>query len=175
MENNNIVLSSTTLKTINEMLDSKSVSELRKMAPKYGIESASKYRRPALVSLLADAIEQEYKARLVEEQAKQPKEKKAKEKKASTKAIKGSGAKPNGTKAIKGSNKAEDVENDVAQVIEYLDGRARNDSPECIKDALLVYGRQTLIRVMANYKVKRWYRIYNKYVMVEKLAEVVAA
>ena len=180
MENNNIVLSSTTLKTINEMLDGKSVSELRKMAPKYGIKSASKYRRPALVSLLADAIEQEYKARLVEEQAKQPKakqpkEKKAKEKKASTKAIKGSGAKPNGTKAIKGSNKAEDVENDVAQVIEYLDGRAHNDSPECIKDALLVYGRQTLIRVMANYKVKRWYRIYNKYVMVEKLAEVVAA
>lgn len=162
MENNNIVLSSTTLKTINELLDSKSVSELRKMAPKYGIKSASKYRRPALVSLLADAIEQEYKARLVEEQAKQPKEKKAKEKKA-------------GTKAIKGSNKAEDVENDVAQVIEYLDGRAHNDSPECIKDALLVYGRQTLIRVMANYKVKGWYRIYNKYVMVEKLAEVVAA
>ena len=73
MENNNIVLSSTTLKTINELLDSKSVSELRKMAPKYGIKSASKYRRPALVSLLADAIEQEYKARLVEEQAKQPK------------------------------------------------------------------------------------------------------
>lgn len=175
MENNNIVLSSTTLKTINEMLDSKSVSELRKMAPKYGIKSASKYRRPALVSLLADAIEQEYKARLVEEQAKQPKEKKAKEKKASTKAIKVSGAKPNGTKAIKGSNKAEDVENDVAQVIEYLDGRAHNDSPEYIKDALLVYGRQTLIRVMANYKVKGWYRIYNKYVMVEKLAEVVAA
>lgn len=175
MENNNIVLSSTTLKTINEMLDSKSVSELRKMAPKYGIKNASKYRRPALVSLLADAIEQEYKARLVEEQAKQPKAKQPKEKKASTKAIKGSGAKPNGTKAIKGSNKAEDVENDVAQVIEYLDGRAHNDSPEHIKDVLLVYGRQTLIRVMANYKVKRWYRIYNKYVMVEKLAEVVAA
>lgn len=162
MENNNIVLSSTTLKTINELLDSKSVSELRKMAPKYGIKSASKYRRPTLVSLLADAIEQEYKARLVEEQAKQPKAKQPKEKKAST-------------KAIKGSNKAEDVENDVAQVIEYLDGRAHNDSPEYIKDALLVYGRQTLIRVMANYKVKGWYRIYNKYVMVEKLAEVVAA
>lgn len=162
MENDNIVLSSTTLKAINEMLDSKSVSELRKMAPKYGIKSASKYRRPTLVSLLADAIEQEYKARLVEEQAKQPKAKQPKEKKAST-------------KAIKGSNKAEDVENDVAQVIEYLDGRAHNDSPEYIKDALLVYGRQTLIRVMANYKVKGWYRIYNKYVMVEKLAEVVAA
>lgn len=162
MENNNIVLSSTTLKTINELLDSKSVSELRKMAPKYGIKSASKYRRPTLVSLLADAIEQEYKARLVEEQAKQSKAKQPKEKKAST-------------KAIKGSNKAEDVKNDVAQVIEYLDGRAHNDSPEYIKDALLVYGRQTLIRVMANYKVKGWYRIYNKYVMVEKLAEVVAA
>lgn len=162
MENNNIVLSSATMKTINELLDSKSVSELRKMAPKYGIKSASKYRRPALVSLLADAIEQEYKARLVEEQAKQPKAKQPKEKKAST-------------KAIKGSNKAEDVENDVAQVIEYLDGRAHNDSPEYIKDALLVYGRQTLIRVMATYKIKGWYRIYNKYVMVEKLAEVVAA
>lgn len=162
MENNNIVLSSTTLKTINELLDSKSVSELRKMAPKYGIKSASKYRRPALVSLLADAIEQEYKARLVEEQAKQPKAKQPKEKKA-------------GTKAIKGSNKAEDVENDVAQVIEYLDGRAHNDSPEYIKDALLVYGRQTLIRVMATYKIKGWYRIYNKHVMVEKLADVVAA
>ena len=179
MENNNIVLSNTTLQTIDELLNGKSVSELRKMAPKYGIKSASKYRRPVLVSLLANAIEQEYKARLAEEQAKQPKEKKSKkthkEKKASTKAIKGSGAKPNGTKAIKGSNKAEDVENDVAQVIEYLDGRAHNDSPEYIKNALLVYGRQTLIRVMATYKIKGWYRIYNKYVMVEKLAEVVAA
>lgn len=184
MENNNIVLSNTTLQTIDELLNSKSVSELRKMAPKYGIKSASKYRRPVLVSLLADAIEQEYKARLAEEQAKQPKEKKSKktpkekqpkEKKTNTKAIKGSDAKPNGTKAIKGSNKAEDVENDVAQVIEYLDGRAHNDSPEYIKDALLVYGRQTLIRVMATYKIKGWYRIYNKYVMVEKLAEVVAA
>lgn len=166
MENNNIVLSNTTLQTIDELLNSKSVSELRKMAPKYGIKSASKYRRPVLVSLLADALEQEYKARLAEEQAKQPKEKKSKktpkEKKAST-------------KAIKGSNKAEDVENDVAQVIEYLDGRAHNDSPEYIKDVLLVYGRQTLIRVMATYKIKGWYRIYNKYVMVEKLAEVVAA
>lgn len=171
MENNNVVLSNTTLQTINELLNGKSVSELRKMAPKYGIKSASKYRRPVLVSLLADALEQEYKARLAEEQAKQPKEKKSKkapkekqpkEKKAST-------------KAIKGSNKAEDVENDVAQVIEYLDGRAHNDSPEYIKDALLVYGRQTLIRVMATYKIKGWYRIYNKYVMVEKLAEVVAA
>lgn len=166
MENNNIVLSNTTLQTIDELLNGKSVSELRKMAPKYGIKSASKYRRPVLVSLLANAIEQEYKARLAEEQAKQPKEKKSKkapkEKKAST-------------KAIKGSNKAEDVENDVAQVIEYLDGRAHNDSPEYIKDALLVYGRQTLIRVMATYKIKGWYRIYNKYVMVEKLAEVVAA
>lgn len=161
MENNNIVLSNTTLQTINELLDSKSVSELRKMAPKYGIKSASKYRRPVLVSLLANAIEQEYKARLAEEQAKQPKEKKSKKKA--------------NTKAIKGSNKAEDVENDVAQVIEYLDGRAHNDSPEYIKDALLVYGRQTLIRVMATYKIKGWYRIYNKYVMAEKLAEVVAA
>lgn len=168
MKNTNIVLSNTTLQAIDELLNNKSVSELRKMAPKYGIKNASKYRRPVLVSLLADALEQEYKARLAEEQAKQPKSKKApkekqpKEKKAST-------------KAIKGSNKAEDVENDVAQVIEYLDGRAHNDSPEYIKDILLVYGRQTLIRVMANYKVKGWYRIYNKYVMVEKLAEVVAA
>lgn len=162
MKNNNIVLSNTTLQTIDELLNNKSVAELRKMAPKYGIKSASKYRRPVLVSLLADALEQEYKAHLAEEQAKQPKEKKAK-------------AKSKGTKAIKGSNKAEDVENDVAQVIEYLDGRAHNDSPEYIKDILLVYGRQTLIRVMANYKVKGWYRIYNKYVMVEKLAEVVAA
>lgn len=166
MKNTNIVLSNTTLQTINKLLNGKSVSELRKMAPKYGIKSASKYRRPVLVSLLADALEQEYKARLAEEQAKQSKEKQPKkapkEKKAST-------------KAIKGSNKAEDVENDVAQVIEYLDGRAHNDSPEYIKDALLVYGRQTLIRVMATYKIKGWYRICNKYVMVEKLAEVVAA
>lgn len=171
MENNNIVLSNTTLQTINELLDSKSVSELRKMAPKYGIKSASKYRRPVLVSLLADAIEQEYKARLAEEQAKQPKEKKSKK----TPKEKQPKEKKTSTKAIKGSNKAEDVENDVAQVIEYLDSRAHNDSPECIKDALLVYGRQTLIRVMATYKIKGWYRIYNKYVMVEKLAEVVAA
>ena len=171
MENNNIVLSNTTLQTINELLNGKSVSELRKMAPKYGIKSASKYRRPVLVSLLANAIEQEYKARLAEEQAKQPKEKKSKK----TPKEKQPKEKKASTKAIKGSNKAEDVENDVAQVIEYLDGRAHNDSPEYIKDALLVYGRQTLIRVMATYKIKGWYRIYNKYVMVEKLAEVVAA
>lgn len=171
MENNNIVLSNTTLQTINKLLDSKSVSELRKMAPKYGIKSANKYRRPVLVSLLANAIEQEYKARLAEEQAKQPKEKKSKK----TPKEKQPKEKKASTKAIKGSNKAEDVEKDVAQVIEYLDGRAHNDNPEYIKDALLVYGRQTLIRVMATYKIKGWYRIYNKYVMVEKLAEVVAA
>lgn len=171
MENNNVVLSNTTLQTIDELLNGKSVSELRKMAPKYGIKSASKYRRPVLVSLLANAIEQEYKARLAEEQAKQPKEKKSKK----TPKEKQPKEKKASTKAIKGSNKAEDVENDVAQVIEYLDGRAHNDSPEYIKDALLVYGRQTLIRVMATYKIKGWYRIYNKYVMVEKLAEVVAA
>lgn len=171
MENNNIVLSNTTLQTIDELLNGKSVSELRKMAPKYGIKSASKYRRPVLVSLLAGAIEQEYKARLAEEQAKQPKEKQPKK----THKEKQPKEKKASTKAVKGSNKAEDVENDVAQVIEYLDGRAHNDSPEYIKDALLVYGRQTLIRVMATYKIKGWYRIYNKYVMVEKLAEVVAA
>lgn len=159
MENNNIVLSSTTLKTINELLDSKSVSELRKMAPKYGIKSASKYRRPALVSLLADAIEQEYKARLVEEQAKQPK---------ASKPAKKYDYKPN----------AEMVSKQVEDGNTYLLGI---HALGCVDDrdnavvVLVALNRQALIRLMKSWGVKGWYRIYDKATMVDRLLAVAAA
>lgn len=159
MENNNIVLSSTTLKTINELLDSKSVSELRKMAPKYGIKSASKYRRPALVSLLADAIEQEYKARLVEEQAKQPK---------ASKSTKKYGYKPD----------AEMVSKQVEDGNTYLLGI---HALGCVDDrdnavvVLVALNRQALIRLMKSWGVKGWYRIYDKATMIDRLLAVAAA
>lgn len=157
MENNNIVLSSTTLKTINELLDSKSVSELRKMAPKYGIKSASKYRRPALVSLLADAIEQEYKARLVEEQA--------------TKASKS-------TKKYDYKPNAEMVSKQVEDGNTYLLGI---HALGCVDDrdnaivVLVALNRQALIRLMKSWGVKGWYRIYDKATMVDRLLAVAAA
>lgn len=159
MENNNIVLSSATMKTINELLDSKSVSELRKMAPKYGIKSASKYRRPALVSLLADAIEQEYKARLVEEQAKQPK---------ASKPAKKYDYKPN----------AEMVSKQVEDGNTYLLGI---HALGCVDDrdnavvVLVALNRQALIRLMKSWGVKGWYRIYDKATMVDRLLAVAAA
>lgn len=159
MENNNIVLSSTTLKTINELLDSKSVSELRKMAPKYGIKSASKYRRPALVSLLADAIEQEYKARLVEEQAKQPK-----------------ASKP--TKKYDYKPDAEMVSKQVEDGNTYLLGI---HALGCVDDrdnavvVLVALNRQALIRLMKSWGVKGWYRIYDKATMIDRLLAVAAA
>lgn len=159
MENNNIVLSSTTLKTINELLDSKSVSELRKMAPKYGIKSASKYRRPALVSLLADAIEQEYKARLVEEQAKQPK---------ASKPAKKYDYKPD----------AEMVSKQVEDGNTYLLGI---HALGCVDDrdnavvVLVSLNRQALIRLMKSWGVKGWYRIYDKATMIDRLLAVAAA
>lgn len=159
MENNNIVLSSATLKTINEMLDSKSVSELRKMAPKYGIKSASKYRRPALVSLLADAIEQEYKARLVEEQAKQPK---------ASKPAKKYDYKPD----------AEMVSKQVEDGNTYLLGI---HALGCVDDrdnavvVLVALNRQALIRLMKSWGVKGWYRIYDKATMIDRLLAVATA
>lgn len=159
MENNNIVLSSATMKTINELLDSKSVSELRKMAPKYGIKSASKYRRPALVSLLADAIEQEYKARLVEEQAKQPK---------ASKPAKKYDYKPN----------AEMVSKQVEDGNTYLLGI---HALGCVDDrdnavvVLVALNRQALIRLMKSWGVKGWYRIYDKATMIDRLLAVAAA
>ena len=159
MENNNIVLSSTTLKTINELLDSKSVSELRKMAPKYGIKSASKYRRPALVSLLADAIEQEYKDRLVEEQAKQPK---------ASKPAKKYDYKPD----------AEMVSKQVEDGNTYLLGI---HALGCVDDrdnavvVLVALNRQALIRLMKSWGVKGWYRIHDKATMIDRLLAVAAA
>ena len=159
MENNNIVLSSATLKTINELLGSKSVSELRKMAPKYGIKSASKYRRPALVSLLVDAIEQEYKARLAEEQAKQPK---------ASKSTKKYDYKPN----------AEMVSKQVEDGNTYLLGI---HALGCVDDrdnavvVLVALNRQALIRLMKSWGVKGWYRIYDKATMVDRLLAVAAA
>ena len=160
MENNNIVLSSTTLKTINELLDSKSVSELRKMAHKYGIKSASKYRRPALVSLLADAIEQEYKARLVEEQAEQ-----------ATKASKS-------TKKYDYKPNAEMVSKQFEDGNTYLLGI---HALGCVDDrdnavvVLVALNRQALIRLMKSWGVKGWYRIYDKATMIDRLLAVAAA
>ena len=159
MENNNIVLSSTTLKTINELLDSKSVSELRKMAPKYGIKSASKYRRHTLVSLLADAIEQEYKARLVEEQAKQPKASKS-------------------TKKYDYKPDAEMVSKQFEDGNTYLLGI---HALGCVDDrdnavvVLVALNRQALIRLMKSWGVKGWYRIYDKATMIDRLLAVAAA
>lgn len=158
---NAIVLGDETTRTINALLDSKSVAELRKLASTKGLKNAKQYKRDVLVSKLFGILADEYAEKLAAE-AKSKKSKNANKK--SQKGMK---------KAVKGSNKS--LEDDLAQVIEYITGRMADDPDEYAKDILIVYGREVLIKAMAFFHIKGWYRIYNKHVMVERLVGVVAA
>lgn len=133
--------------TIQKIIEAMTVVEMRKAAKDLGIKNAKQYKRPELSEKLFAAM-----------MAKAEEEAKA----STTK------------KAPKGSNK--DTKADVEQAMAYLtDGSAKTDTIEYIKSILMAYGRTVLIRVMANLKVKGWYRIYDKYTMVDKIAEKVAA
>lgn len=160
---NAIVLGDETTRTINALLDSKSVAELRKLASTKGLKNAKQYKRDALVSKLFDILANEY----IEKLAAEAEAKSKKSKNANKKSQKGM------KKAVKGSNKS--LEDDLAQVIEYITGRMADDPDEYAKDILIVYGREVLIKAMAFFHIKGWYRIYNKHVMVERLVGVVAA
>lgn len=68
-------------------------------------------------------------------------------------------------KSAKGSNF--NIEVDVAKVEAVLETATRQYAVE----ALMAYGRQVLIRVMKSYRVKGWYRIYDKPTMVSRIVE----
>lgn len=136
-------------KTIADM----TVADMRKAAKEFGIKNAKQYKRPELFEKLFAAMVARAEADAAQDAAK--------------KSQKGM------HKAPKGSNRK--VEDDVAEAVEYLNGKAHGDDAGSIETNLLTYGRQVLIRIMTMYKIKGWYRIYNKYTMAAKIAEQVAA
>lgn len=134
---------------IQNTLTNMTVVEMRKVAKEFGIKNAKQYRRPELFEKLFAAMmakaEEELKAE-------------AKTNKKSQKGMK---------KSPKGSNK--NTESDVVKVEKFLASCNGETTREAIFNALMVYGRTVLIRVMKSYKVKGWYRIYDKPTMISKL------
>ena len=130
-----------TVKNIENEVAKMSVAQMRKIAPQYGIKSASKYKRVQLAQMLVDAMVEQENAKCAN--------------------------KSNTIKRFK-ADKVNDSEVE-ALAIEMLDGI------ETLTDEdLFDTNRKVLIRVMKMLHCSKWYRIYDKATMIEKIKDAVA-
>lgn len=138
--------------TIEETVSKMTVAQMRVRAKELGIKNAKKYKRAELSEMVVEAM-------VAVEQAKVTVAKKPSSQKSTN-------------RAARGSNKNTDA--DVAEVERFL-AACHNTSGDSITSVLVAYGRTVLIRVMADRKIKGWYRIYDKRTMIEKIVEQVGA
>lgn len=136
--------------TIANKVNDMTVVEMRQAAKEIGIKNAKKYKRTELSKMIIDAMVAIEEAKAIKVKAK-----------------KATGAK----KSPKGSNK--ETERDTDALMAYLPTYDGNS--ESLADTLMGYGRTVLIRVMKSYKVKGWYRIYDKPTMISKITSAVVA
>ena len=130
--------------SIESGVNSMKVSEMRIAAKQHGIKNAKMYKRDVLSSMLVDVIFTETMA-----------------------SVHTSSKSNSKRKSAKGSNT--NVESDVHEVQEFLSNCNGDTTRETIFETLMGYGRVVLINVMKSYKVKGWYRIYDKPTMISKL------